>query len=80
MTAGTFAEGSELEVNRPPLLFQCRQCHHKISPSEGMEWRCSECDSASLEIIGGREMEVSSIILRSETNGDSGSNTDLGRK
>ena len=80
MTTGTLAEGSELEVSRPLLLFQCRQCHNKFSPSEGLEWRCPECDSASLEIVGGREMEVISIILRSETNGDSGSNTDLGRE
>lgn len=64
LTIGTLAEESELVITRPPLLFQCRQCQNEFGPSEGMEWRCPECDSVGLEIVGGREMEVVSIILK----------------
>ena len=63
LTSGTLAGESELVITRPPLRFQCRQCQNEFSPSEGLEWRCPGCDSVGLEIVGGREMEVVSIIL-----------------
>lgn len=59
---GTIAEGSSLIIERPelPLL-----CHEIVRPKANLQQEKNgdeQCGSASLELIGGREMEVVSLL------------------
>ncbi len=79
LVQGTIAEGSSLIIERPELLFSCHDCEAQSQLVAGEEWRCSQCGSASLQLIGGREMEVVSL-LEGGKNGNSSSDPNLGRK
>jgi Zn finger protein HypA/HybF (possibly regulating hydrogenase expression) len=57
----TGADGAVLEIERPALRFSCNPCGNSFEAQQGAEWRCPACESASLEIIGGREMTVLSL-------------------
>lgn len=58
----TRLEGAELNIEEVPVQAQCKDC--------GAEWtiedpifKCEKCDSGSIEIISGRELEISSIEI-----------------
>lgn len=69
LTLGTIAEKAELDIERPPLRFCCHQCEKEFIGEAGVEWRCPDCDSTNLDLVGGREMEVISLI-EEEPDGD----------
>lgn len=79
LVQGTIAEGALLTIDRPLLVFFCHECGAESRMESGIEWRCSQCSSVSLQLTGGREMEVVSLIEGGE-NGNSSTNPDLGRK
>ena len=79
LVQGTLAEGASLIVERPELLFSCHDCEAKSQLMAGEELRCSQFSSASLQLVGGREMEVVSLLEGVE-DGNSSSDPDLGRE
>lgn len=62
LTFDTELRGAILMIQRPDLVFRCYDCHHECIGIEGDEWRCTRCHSSGLEIVGGREMDVLSLI------------------
>ena len=62
ITKDTELDGAELNIEEVPVQAKCKDC--------GAEWtiedpvfRCEKCDSGSLEIMSGRELEISSIEI-----------------
>ena len=79
LVQGTIAEGALLIIECPGLVFSCYECGTESQLEAGREWRCSHCQSVSLQLIGGREMEVVSLIEGGK-DGNSSSDPDLGGK
>ena len=60
ITAGTSLEGAALRVDRIPVRAQCRECR-ALCEVENLVFLCPSCGSGNLEIIAGRELQVSEI-------------------
>ena len=62
ITKNTPLEGAVLNIEVAPVVARCRDC--------GIEWtiedavfRCKECNSGSVEVISGRELDIISIEI-----------------
>ncbi|MEL7644134.1 MAG: hydrogenase maturation nickel metallochaperone HypA [bacterium] len=60
VSKGTVAEGSTLEIERPPLVLFCTHCLIEY-PGDMEDLRCPNCKDEVFEIRKGREMLVRSI-------------------
>jgi len=60
-TDGTLAAGSQLEIERMPLMVFCPTCTEPRRPASVTLFVCSECGTPASEIVGGRELEVVSM-------------------
>ena len=56
----TIAEKAELDFDVIPAKFCCRDCS-TISSPEGMLWICPNCQSQSMEVIGGEEFYIKDL-------------------
>ncbi len=63
--AGTALEGAALRVDRVPVRAQCRTCGSGCEIREFV-FRCPACGGGDLEIITGRELQVSHIEVEEE--------------
>lgn len=57
---GTVAEGASLEIERVPLSARCRACNVAFDV-EGYCFLCPDCGSTEVEIISGRELQVTEM-------------------
>ncbi len=55
-------EGAEVLIEEVPSVARCRTCGHQWEFEEGA-FMCPECRNNELDIISGRELEVSSIEI-----------------
>jgi hydrogenase nickel incorporation protein HypA/HybF len=62
------AEAS-LEWEAVPALVRCHSCGEEYHPSD-VFWECASCGALGAEVIAGREMEIVSITLLEENDGD----------
>jgi len=53
-------EPIELEIEIVPASVECRECGHSFSPDQPL-FLCERCESVDVEIVAGRELEISSI-------------------
>jgi len=53
----TMAEGTNLTLHRVPLMGHCKDCD-ATTQIERYRFLCPHCDSANLEIVSGRELQV----------------------
>jgi hydrogenase nickel incorporation protein HypA/HybF len=60
ITAGTPLEGAILEVTRVPVRAECKDCR-AVSEIDMMAFLCPSCGNGNLDIIAGRELQVSHI-------------------
>jgi len=60
LSKDTIAAQATLSFDKPPTTLRCRQCATTFSP-ENMAWACPNCGEPKIEIISGRECQVSSI-------------------
>jgi hydrogenase nickel incorporation protein HypA/HybF len=67
--AGTVAEGAEVEMVLVPVRLQCRICGHQAA-SEDPLGACSKCGGTDLEMDGGYELVLESIVLAAPERGD----------
>lgn len=58
---GTVAEGAELVVDEPPGRARCRACDTEFGVTD-LVLQC-RCGSTEVELVGGRELLVSSMEL-----------------
>ena len=59
---GTELEGAHLEIERVPVVAQCKTCSHKFSV-EQFVFACARCTSPQIELISGRELHVVEVEL-----------------
>lgn len=62
ISKGTIAEGAELEINDVPVRVKCSQCS-EIFESEDPIFICPRCQVASADIVSGKELDVTSIVI-----------------
>jgi len=60
LSKDTIAAEATLSFDKPPTTLRCRQCATTFSP-ENLTWACPNCGEQKIEIISGRECQVSSI-------------------
>ncbi len=56
----TFLEGAELFIKEIPVRVSCKACGYTWTATEPI-FICEKCDSYLVEIISGRELDITSI-------------------
>ena len=51
--------------------YKCKDCGNEWTITEPV-FKCTTCDSGSLEILSGRELDIESIEIAEEGHNDSG--------
>jgi len=54
------AEEAALDFKLVPAQLQCRHCLTSFNPQDSI-WICPNCQSSSIEVVGGRDCYVESI-------------------
>jgi hydrogenase nickel incorporation protein HypA/HybF len=70
-TKDTPLDGAELNIQELPVIARCNDCDAKWTITEAV-FKCESCDSGSLEILSGRELDIESIEIAEEDQNDSG--------
>ena len=58
-------DGAKLAIEELPVVARCNECHTQWT-IKGPAFKCENCDSGSLEIISGRELDIESIEIAEE--------------
>ncbi|TYO98568.1 hydrogenase-3 nickel incorporation protein HypA [Geothermobacter ehrlichii] len=66
---GTVVEGAELLIEQVPLTGQCGDCSREFRIRE-FRFRCPECESTSVEIVGGKELYIEDMEVQKEQGGN----------
>jgi hydrogenase nickel incorporation protein HypA/HybF len=61
-SAGTNAEGAELQIDETPAQLKCHACG-KVSRGAAMPFICTHCGSPDIEITAGEDMILEDIEL-----------------
>lgn len=56
----TVLEGAELHIEEIPVWAECKKCGYSWMATEPV-FICEKCDSGSVEITSGRELDITSI-------------------
>lgn len=56
-SAGTVAEGAELEIEQPDGLARCQLCL-ETTPVRSFRGRCPRCGGDQMRVISGKEMRI----------------------
>ena len=67
----TALEGSKLAIEEMPVVARCKDCNAQWTIDEPV-FICNTCESGSLEILSGRELDIESIEVVEEVKNDSG--------
>lgn len=62
-TKGTMLDGSKLVVHRLPVVIRCEACRQDQELPGIQSFRCPVCDTPSLDIRQGRELEIESLEI-----------------
>jgi hydrogenase nickel incorporation protein HypA/HybF len=62
ITRDTPLAGSRLHIEEVPVTARCNDCGHDWTV-EGPVFRCPECDSGSIQLTSGQELEITSIEI-----------------
>ena len=66
-TKDTLLEGSRLEIEEVPLVVYCPTCGAEV-PLPGVQlFRCPHCDTPTLDIRQGKEIEITALEVCDET-------------
>lgn len=66
ITAGTPLEGATLRVERIPVRARCGACG-TVCDVQDFVFLCPSCGSGNLDVIAGRELQVSHIEVEEES-------------
>lgn len=74
VSRGTCCESAILEIEEIPLTVNCHYCDGVKTPSGRYNFRCPDCGRPTPNVVTGREMQLTSIELVSDTIRDASSN------
>ena len=63
--------GAKLAIEEMPVVAKCKDCNAQWTIDEPV-FICNTCESGSLEILSGRELDIESIEVVEEVKNDSG--------
>ncbi|MEN6320530.1 MAG: hydrogenase maturation nickel metallochaperone HypA [Syntrophaceae bacterium] len=65
MSKGTIAEGAKIEVERSPIIFQCRNCQKtfEVSLRDTKDFTCVNCGGSNVSLLSGREFYIKDITI-----------------
>ncbi len=63
--------GAKLAIEEMPVVAKCKDCNAQWTIDEPV-FICETCQSGSLEILSGRELDIESIEVVEEVKNDSG--------
>ena len=66
-TKDTPLDGAELSIEELPVLARCNECDAEWTIRKAV-FKCETCNSGSLEILSGRELDIESIEIAEEDN------------
>ncbi|MBZ5524462.1 MAG: hydrogenase maturation nickel metallochaperone HypA [Acidobacteriia bacterium] len=66
-TQGTILEGSILDVDHIPVEIHCDICDRDFELPGVQSFRCPACDTPSLQIRRGRELEIQSLEVEEDS-------------
>jgi hydrogenase nickel incorporation protein HypA/HybF len=58
-------DGAKLVIEEMPVVARCNDCHTRWT-IKSPAFTCENCDSGSLEILSGRELDIESIEIAEE--------------
>lgn len=58
---GTIAEGATLHFERVPATLRCFNCGGEFSLNGREDFRCPQCQSAQVQVVGGDDFRLESI-------------------
>ena len=64
-TRDTPLAGAQLVIEELPVVALCNECGHRWTVEEPV-FICEKCDSGSLSIVSGRELDIRSIEITDE--------------
>jgi len=67
----TLLAGAQLVIEEVPVVARCKDCNAQWT-IDAPVFICKTCQSGSLEILSGRELDIESIEVVEEENHDSG--------
>lgn len=62
---GTPLDGAALAIEELPVVARCRECRNQWTVTEPV-FTCSVCRSGSIDILSGRELDITSIEIEDE--------------
>lgn len=65
ITSGTPLEGAALRIDRVPVRARCGACG-TVDDVHDMQFLCPSCGSGNLDIIAGRDLQVSHIEVEDQ--------------
>ena len=63
--------GAELAIEETPIVARCKDCDARWTIAEPV-FTCKTCNSGSLEILSGRELDIVSIEIAEEGDHETG--------
>jgi hydrogenase nickel incorporation protein HypA/HybF len=64
-TKETPLSGAKLNIEEIPAVARCKLCDNEWSVS-GLTFNCTSCNSGSIDILSGRELEIVSIDVEDD--------------
>ena len=62
ITKDTPLEGAQIVIDEIPVMVKCKECHNEWEV-EGPVFTCPNCQDGEVEMLTGREIEITSIEL-----------------
>ena len=64
LTKDTIADESELIIEKVPIKIKCHSCENIFTlEDKTMNFFCNKCKSTDIEILSGRELQITSIEI-----------------
>ena len=67
LTKGTKLEGSKLDIENVPVEGKCNACGAQLELADPV-FLCGKCGSPDLDVVSGRELEITSIEFEEVVN------------
>lgn len=58
-------DGAELVIEELPVVARCKDCHNEWTVAQAV-FTCSACQSGSIDLLSGRELDITSIEIEDE--------------